>query len=162
MQVEYDFNLYNNYIMDSLFNRCTIPESTALVLIVRPSGKTWVTGMASRFDTERYNDLFFGSTGLSEREFVHIIDQLNDLIYSNWPCMLCQCLGYSLCLCTLSLSFLYPSEDVNRAEKLARQYISEVNDQTLESKGLVLKLFRRRCTSWLEFSKQQSKGGIEM
>jgi hypothetical protein len=118
--VQYDFNLYNNYIMDSLFNRCTIPESTPLLLIVRPSGKTWVTGMASRFDIDCYNPQFFNNTGLKEREFVHIIDQLNDLIYSNWPCMLCQCLGYSLCLCTLSLSFLYPSEDVNRAEKVAR------------------------------------------
>ena len=114
--------------MDSLFNGCTIPDSSALVLIVRPSGKTWVTGMASRFDIDSYNPQFFDQTGLIERVFIHIIDQLNDLIYSNWPCMVCQCLGYSLCLCTLSLSFLYPSEDVNRAEKVARQYISEVNE----------------------------------
>lgn len=75
--------------MDSLFNRCTIPESTSLVLIVRPSGKTWVTGMASRFDTEGFNEHFFKESGLTEREYEHIIDQMNDLIYSNWPCMLC-------------------------------------------------------------------------
>ena len=109
--------------MDSIFNRCTIPESTPLVLIVRPSGKTWVTGMASSFDVDSYDPLFFTPTGLTERVYRHILDQLNDLLYSNWPCMLCQCLGYSLCLCTLSLSFMYPSEDVSRAEKVARQYI---------------------------------------
>ena len=76
--------------MDSLFNRCTIPESTDLVLIVKPYGKTWVTGMASSFQThDVFNPAFFEGTGLKEKGFVYLIEQLNDLIYSNWPCLMC-------------------------------------------------------------------------
>jgi len=116
--------------------------------VVRPVAKTFITGLAPRYDDkvvlpltfiERGNTNFINnnqkcSLGLSKREFKHILDTLNDILFASWPCTLCQLIGYCLSPCTVGLSFLMPNIDVKHAREMAERFIGEVNEKVLHGK----------------------------
>ena len=118
--------------MDPLFNSF-IPKSISSIHIIHPAGtlfrfiaigKTFVTGLASRFDTT-YSPCL--APYLSEDEYESLIERINDTLYSNWPCTLCQLLGYVLCPCTLGLSFVCPGLSVGDAREAVEKEIHSVN-----------------------------------
>ena len=51
--------------MDPLFNRM-VPKSDKQRFIVGPAGKTYITGLASSYDTECYLKTFFEKYGITE------------------------------------------------------------------------------------------------
>ena len=136
--------------MDPCFNRCIIPTSTPICLVIRPVAKTFITGLAPCYDPLISLPSAFSDHGLSEREFRHILEAINDTLFSAWPCTLCQLFGYCLCPCTLGLSFLIPNIDVKQAREKVDRLISEINQKVLANKGINLALIVRCSTSWLE------------
>jgi hypothetical protein len=137
--------------MDPLFNRLFIPSATTGVThIIKPSGKTFITGLASSYDNTSYDKNFFESFNISEREYLHILESINELIFNYWPCTLCQLIGYCFCPCTCGLSFLCPGLSVSDAKSRLLIEIEEINTQTLRPKGLIMMLRIQYSTSWLE------------
>ena len=92
--------------MDSCFN-LQIPASTDKVVVIRPKGKTFITGIASsyecKYDEARLKDY------ISLAEFTYVIELVNASIHSHWPCSLSIWIGYILAPFTLCLSFLIPN-----------------------------------------------------
>ena len=135
--------------MDPCFNRCVIPPSNSTCLVIRPVAKTFITGLAPAYDSKVALPSTFVQHGLSDREFRHILEAINDTLFSAWPCTLCQLFGYCFCPCTLGLSFLIPNVDVRQAREKAERLLSEINLKVLHDKGLELELKLRCSTSWL-------------
>ena len=142
--------------MDPCFNRCVIPPSNSTCLVIRPVAKTFITGLAPAYDSKVALPSTFVQHGLSDREFRHILEAINDTLFSAWPCTLCQLFGYCFCPCTLGLSFLIPNVDVRQAREKADRLLSEINLKVLHDKGLELELKLRCSTSWLELRVSES------
>ena len=93
--------------MDFLFNCIFVPRSTAgKTLIIRPSGKTFITSFAKSYSTE-YSKETLGDK-MTEIELQTLIDSYNTTISTFWPCMLCILFGYLLAPLTCCLSFYCP------------------------------------------------------
>jgi hypothetical protein len=148
--------------MDPCFNRCVIPPSNSTCLVIRPVAKTFITGLEPAYDSKVPLPPTFVQHGLSDREFRHILEAINDTLFSAWPCTLCQLFGYCFCPCTLGLSFLIPNVDVRQAREKAERLLSEINLKVLHEKGLELDLKLRCSTSWLELRVSESLGGVEL
>ena len=102
--------------LDWLFNM-QIPESSPRCVVIRPSVKTFVNGMAAAYSEDYDEELFKGH--LTEFEFTKIMEKLNDQIGDQFPCAFCQIIGYVCCPMTLGASFLLPGQCVNDAEEFA-------------------------------------------
>jgi hypothetical protein len=74
--------------MDPLFNRF-VPKSNDKRFIIGPAGKTFITGLASSYDTECYDKKFFEKFNISEHDYRIMINDVNDLLISYWPCAFC-------------------------------------------------------------------------
>ena len=61
--------------LDWLFNM-QVPESGEDVVIIRPSGKTFVTGLASSYDEDFDAEMLKGR--LTMHEFTEMMEKLND------------------------------------------------------------------------------------
>jgi len=96
--------------MDVLFNKM-VPPSKDNIHVIRPYGKTFINGLASSFEIDSYNKELLGHY-ITKTEYESMIENLNDILYNNWPCTPCQLIGYLLCPCTLGLSFLCPGFSV--------------------------------------------------
>ncbi len=84
--------------MDCVCNK-NIPESTPDRIIIRPAGKTWINGLASRYSDEFPKDLL--GKYMTQKEFQEFIGNVNNSIEYFWPCPLCFGFGYVCSLCTL-------------------------------------------------------------
>eukprot|EP00354_Favella_ehrenbergii_P007443 CAMPEP_0170469304 /NCGR_PEP_ID=MMETSP0123-20130129/12174_1 /TAXON_ID=182087 /ORGANISM="Favella ehrenbergii, Strain Fehren 1" /LENGTH=143 /DNA_ID=CAMNT_0010736119 /DNA_START=9 /DNA_END=440 /DNA_ORIENTATION=+ len=132
--------------LDWLFNM-QIPESTDSIVVIRPSAKTFVNGIASTYD-EEYDARLKGR--VSEFEFTDMIEKLNDQLSSMFPCNLCWVLGYVLCPFSLGLSLLIPYQCIKDAEESLLHRINRNNRKLLLSRGVEMVLVKRRGTSWIE------------
>ena len=140
-------------IFDCLFNM-GIPKSTPEVIIVRPrNGTTFANGLAYAFDDSTYDKNLIGS--IEQREYFRLLDQINDILMSYFPCCLCQTFGYLCCLPTLALSLCCPLICVRDAGSYCEDYIRRYNNNFNRNKGkkkLTVRLRKRCLTSWLEFT----------
>lgn len=84
-----------------------IPRSTENRVIVRPAGKTFVTGLASAY-SQTYDGFNLGGH-LSEDEFSVIMMSVNATITAYWPCSCSLVCGYLFAPFTLGLSLLLPN-----------------------------------------------------
>ena len=135
--------------LDWLFN-AQIPDSTDTVHIVRPSAKTFVTGIATAYDENSYDHEKI-SPYLSQREYVDVIERINDTLLSYFPCPLAWYCGYLCSLFTLGLSLLCPLICVRDAEENVRTYLRRVNKKLLKNKNMEVRLVKKCGTSWLEW-----------
>ena len=91
-----------------------MPESTDKVVILRPIGKTFVTGIAcaysEEFDKERL------SMHMDKRDFTFMMENLNNNLEHSFPCTLCWILGYLFAPFTLGLSLLCLGSCIGEAE----------------------------------------------
>ena len=133
---------------DYIFN-LQIPESSNGIVVIRPSGKTFVTGLATAYDEEYDYERFHEH--MTEVEFQKIIQPLNDVLMNYFPCPLAWCFGYLCCPFTLGLSLLCPAVCVSDAEEELKTRINRLNRKTLANKNITLILMKRCGTSWLEF-----------
>ena len=131
--------------MDCVFNKL-IPESTLDRIILRPTSKTWVNGIAHSYSEDYPIGL---EAYMTEDEFLEAIGSINDSLNDLWPCLLCYCIGYSFCLCTLCLSFLPTYMCIAESKTEAEKAISKVNS-TYKSRNMSWHLVLTCSTSWIE------------
>ena len=98
---------------DCLFNT-QIPKSSESRIIIRPSAGTFINGIAKAYDSE-YPPQLKGH--LTEMEFRVTMENINDMLFTYFPCLLCWTLGYLCCPFTLGLSLCCPAICVTDAEE---------------------------------------------
>jgi hypothetical protein len=133
--------------MDCLFN-LQVPKSTEFEYIVRPLGKTYISGLARSYSLKYDESLLKGI--LSNDEFAYMISCFNDILFQFWPCFPCQAISYMCCPCSLGLSCLLLSPCIYDAEKSLRGSIEFFNKQKLKEKGIKVRLVKKCSTSWIE------------
>eukprot|EP00347_Sterkiella_histriomuscorum_P007869 403347249 len=133
--------------MDCILN-LQIPKSTDSVFIIRPSGKTFITGVASSY-SHKYNPKILKNY-IYEEEFISMIQTLNETLFSYWPCPLCFCIGYILCPCSFGFSFMMPQQCIGDAEEALRNWVEYQNQYKFKQRGIKLKYKRQCSTSWIE------------
>lgn len=122
---------------DCVFN-LQIPNSKPTKIIIRPSQGTFVTGIAKRY-CDQYPDGLEGT--LSQAEFKKMMENVNDMLETYFPCMLCWAFGYLCCIPTLGLSLCGPAVCVNDAEDSLRTMLARMNRSSLwKNKGLHIAL----------------------
>ena len=92
--------------MDWIFN-LQIPRSTDTCIVLRPKGKTFITGVASSY-WGHYDEKILGKY-MNREEFEYLIGALNDTIAQYWPCSISIWIGYILSPITLGFSFMLPN-----------------------------------------------------
>ena len=132
---------------DWLFN-LQVPASTDRTLILGPTGKTFVTGLACSYDEEYDHDRLKGH--LTMHEFTNMMERLNDQLSSQFPCLLCWSMGYICCPLTLGLSLMCPAQCVNDAEEFLEIRIRRQNRSFLNERGIEMVLRKQFGTSWIE------------
>lgn len=131
--------------MDWCFNKC-IPKSTQSRVILKPTSKTWVNGLASSYDN-KYPQLLIGK--LDEKDFAQSIEAINSTLFNYWPCLFCFTFGYCFCLCTFGLSFCPGCCCVSEAKQQLKRVIYHIN-QRYEEKPIEWKYISKCSTSWIE------------
>jgi len=71
-------------------------------------GKTFITGIAMRYDPQYKNDHKLLQK-LSKEEFSYLIGHLNETISAYWPCLFTIYIAYILAPFTFGLSFYLPN-----------------------------------------------------
>lgn len=99
--------------MDCLFN-LQIPKSTEKIYIIKPYGKTFITGVAKAY-SPRYDPKILADY-ISPDDFSYMITYFNEVLFTYWPCCTCFSIGYIFCACTCGLSFLLPNNCIADAE----------------------------------------------
>lgn len=132
--------------MDCIFNKC-IPESSNNKIIIRPTSKTFINGLAQSYDTTFPNEL---SNIISEKEYSYAINKVIEDASMWWPCCFCLTYGYMFSICTLGLSFWFPMNCISEAKVQILQSIIWVNENILNKYNLNLSYKQKCSTSWLE------------
>ncbi len=113
--------------MDCVFNK-QIPKSEAKRIILRPTSKTFISGIAQSYDTTYPEQL---KDYISEREYSYVINRIVDELSMMWPCCFCFSYGYIFCLCTLGFSFMFPQCCIEEAKIKLLEVIKEMNERVL-------------------------------
>lgn len=85
--------------MDCVFNSC-IPKTEGKTIILRPTSKTFINGLAASYETVYYPVL---KDYISEKEYLNAMDRIIDELFMMWPCCFCFSYGYIFCLCTAGI-----------------------------------------------------------
>ena len=65
-----------------------------------------------------------------------MMEEINDVLYTYLPCVLCWSFGYVCCPFTLGLSFCCPAVCVNDAEERLREIVEAWNRKKFKEKGM--------------------------
>ena len=111
-------------------------------------GQKFIGGVSSRYD-DRYDRIL--ENVVSERELTRIVDELNDVLISHWPCNTCFIYGY-LCLpCTLGLSLLAPGFCASQAEVHGQKFLRNVSlTAKFYDNNISFVLVKTTCDSYVE------------
>lgn len=131
--------------MDCIFNK-VIPSSTGNVFIIRPTSKTFITGLAGSYD-ESYLEVL--TNRVSVEQWSGAMGKINEVLFFYWPCFMCMSFGYCFCMCTLGFSFCCPGMRIFEAKKKVKAEIEEIN-KDFSNRGVYLKLVQKCSTSWIE------------
>ena len=135
-------------IMDFFFNYFFIPRSTATMMVIRPAGKTFITGLARSYQST-YDEDRLGKH-ISEKDFQSMMTHLNNVVSTFWPCPCSIVFGYLFSPFTLGLSFLLPNLCMHDAREALLKAIYYQNNVILNKKGLELEYKSSWSTSWME------------
>jgi hypothetical protein len=144
--------------MDCLFNT-QIPKSSDKKIILRPTSKTFISGLASSYDTNFPEQL---KGYISEREYSYMINRIVDELTMMWPCCFCFTYGYMMSLCTLGLSFLFPNCCIQEAKIKLLECINDMNKTVLNKRNLDMSYHQKCSTSWLQIEicdKEEKENG---
>jgi len=100
--------------LDWLFNR-QIPQSNDVFVVAPPAAKTWINGLARSY-SEEYDAVRLGPH-ISSKDYVQIMERINDILLNYFPCPLAWWCGYICCIFTLGLSFCCPFLCISDAEE---------------------------------------------
>jgi hypothetical protein len=126
-------------------------KNDKIIIKLRPIGQTALNGLSSSYDPSFPAEL----EGIVPKHiFERDIERFNHRLTDYWPCPCCFGFGYACCICTLGMSWYFPSMCVASAEKFAVQYFDEQANSRSEYFDIKLKfkLKRRCCNSWVEVS----------
>jgi len=135
--------------MDCIFNKF-VPKSTNNRIIIPPTGKTFISGIASTYSENFPKEL---QPYLSESDFIKVMAEVNDMLLTYWPCLFSFCLGYLCCPCSLGLSFLIPNTCIGDAVDGIERELTVFNNEMLRSKGLKMEWKKQCSTSWFEITR---------
>jgi hypothetical protein len=123
-------------------------EEKWVIIQVPSTGLRHFTGISSSYSTQ-YPQIL--QDVISQKEFVDIIERLNETIRDYWPCDTCYYFGYGCSLCTLGLSLLLPHYCASHSEIYATAMLRNV---TLKSKfydrRISFHLVKKLCQSFVE------------
>ena len=95
----------------------------AFKIKIPPTGMRFVTGISSSYSTEYPEEL----TGkIDKDEYEEILEKLNDVLISYWPCYTWFLCGYLFAPATFGLSFCCPLICVSEAEKKAHRLLERM------------------------------------
>ncbi|CAM9759658.1 unnamed protein product, partial [Ectocarpus fasciculatus] len=118
--------------------------------VCKAGGKKFVNGISSWYEDDYPRDL---EGVLTEKEFKDVMNTLNDIIMSYWPCDVCYTFGYVAAPCTLGLSLCCPGKCAGMAEQKATQYVEQVSLKKKYYENNVTWRIRKTCfNSWVEIS----------
>jgi hypothetical protein len=87
------------------------------------SGKRFVNSISSSY-SDQYDPIL--TNIISKKELQRMVEDLNDRIIENWPCLTCS-ISSCLCIpCTLGLSLLATSYCTSAAEAAARKVYTDI------------------------------------
>ena len=126
-------------------------DGDKIVIKLRPIGQIALNGLSSSYDPTFPAEL---EGVVPKHIFERDIERFNHRLTDYWPCPCCFGFGYACCICTLGMSWYFPSMCVASAEKFAVQYFEEQANSRSEYFDIKLryKLQRRCCSSWVEVS----------
>ena len=133
--------------MDWLFN-LQIPQSTDKKLVIRPRGKTFITGIASSYFAN-YDENVLKDT-IDETLYYHVLNTINKKLQAFWPCCPVIWFGYLLAPFTCGLSFFLPNYCISDATSGVQELVGKLNRTQLFAKNLELIYVSAWSTSWLE------------
>ena len=145
--------------MDFFF-RLQIPRSAPGSFIIRPQGKTFITGIASSYKDDQYDELILGNY-ISEAAYKELLKTINLTMNTYWPCSCTIWFGYLLAPFTFGISFLLPNLCISDAKIGLIATIERQNRIKLREKGLVLRYVQGWSMAWLELSVIGKGGGGE-
>ena len=134
--------------MDWIFN-LQIPKSQAGALIIRPSGRTFINGVAEEYDIDCYDEELLNGQ-VSEVDFRYVVGSLNLTLKQFWPCDFAVYLGYILAPFCFGLSLLLPYICIKDAKVGLLETLQRMNILKLKDKGLKLVYHQSCSTSWFE------------
>ena len=134
--------------MDWLFS-IQIPSSSKSRLVIRPWGKTFISGIASSYRTDQYDQNILGKH-ITEEEFGILMKDMNRVLGTYWPCSFCVWFGYVFAPFTFGGSFYAPNLCVQEAKSGLIAAIERQNRLKLREKSLCLTYVQGFSMSWLE------------
>lgn len=142
--------------MDCILEKCFTPKSTNSLIIIPPSSKTFINGLAKKYSDDYPPQL---KEVLQKELFFKCISEINILLATFWPCVPAFLFGYMCSVCTLGCSFLVPFLCINDAEKMLKNLIEQQNREIFRPRGLEMRFMRKCSTSWIQI---QIKSVIEL
>ena len=90
---------------------------------------------------------------MTEHEFKTIMDNLNDVIISYWPCTTCYLFGYVCAPFTLGLSLLCPGKCAGMAEDKAIHFCEQISlKKKYYENNVKFEIKKAFFRSWVEIS----------
>ena len=123
------------------------PKSTNSIIILKPTGRTFINGLSTSYDSNYPSKL---EPYINENIFKQLIVEINETLINYWPCTCARVCGYLCCLCSLGLSFLLPNLCIKDAEIALDRQMDHYNQSILKDRGLEIRLIKKCSTSWLE------------
>ena len=139
--------------MDFIFNK-GIPISIPSKIIIPPTGKTWINGLAFNYSKTYQRKYLEGY--MTEYEYDRFIKKINFVTENYWPCCFCFYFGYLLAPCTLGmflcdvgLSFCCPFICIRECKQFLDEAIKKLNDKMLRPRKLRAVIEYGCSTSWI-------------
>ena len=134
--------------MDCCFN-LQIPKSSPGCVVLWPSSKTFLSGMAESYQVKYDNEQMKGY--LTSNEFSQCLNEINNATYSEFPCPGCMLFGYCCCPCTAGLSLFLPGRKARLARIKVEKTIHRLNSiYSRNNRQIKFKLVFKCSTSWIE------------
>lgn len=111
-------------------------------------GQKYLFGVSSRYE-DLYNPVL--ENVVSEKELSRIIEDLNEILVSHWPCGPCYMCGYVCAPCSLGLSLLVPGYCASQAEQEGQKFLRNVSlTARFYDKSISFTIVKSLCDSYVE------------
>lgn len=111
-------------------------------------GARFISGIARQYDDTYPSQL---SGVISEKDFEHTMERLNDSIFQFWPCTTCFIFGFACAPITLGTSLCCPHYCVSKAEDNLIRALEDTSMMAKYTEKDITWTLRKSClNSWIE------------
>lgn len=111
-------------------------------------GQKYLHGVSSRYE-DVYNPIL--ENVVSEKELSRIIEDLNEILVSHWPCGPCYTCGYLCTPCTFMLSLVGPGYCASQAETEGQKFLRNVSlTARFYDRSINFTIVKNICDSYVE------------